>query len=58
MKNKASVGIFWLVAAVLTSVTGQLMATPPAVPDAGSSALLLGAAFAGVAAYRRFFGRK
>jgi len=59
MKNKTTFGLFWVVAAVLASVTGQVMATPPPpVPDAGSSALLLGAAFAGVAAYRRIFGRK
>jgi len=53
-KSKLSVGLL-ILAAVM--VTGTSFATPPPpvnAPDAGSSALLISMAFAGLAAVRKF----
>jgi hypothetical protein len=45
---------------VLVAMAGNALAVtpPPSVPDGGSSALLLATACAGVAAFRRFLGKR
>jgi len=51
-KSKLSVG---LVIAAIVMVTGTTFATQTlGAPDAGSSALLMSVAFAGLAAFRKF----
>ena len=50
-----------LVGVALVALAGNALAvTPPPsrTPDAGSSALLLATAIAGVAAFRRFIGKR
>jgi hypothetical protein len=51
--SKLSIGLLIL---AIVMVTGTSFATPPPpnVPDAGSSALLMSMAFAGLAAVRKF----
>jgi len=53
--NKSKLSISLLVLAVVM-VTGATFAneTPPSVPDAGSTSLLLSMAFAGMAVVRKF----
>jgi hypothetical protein len=49
-----------LAGVVLVAMAGNALAVtaPPRVPDAGSSALLLATACAGVAAFRRFIAKR
>jgi hypothetical protein len=49
-KSKLSLGLVML---AIVMVTGTSFATPTNVPDAGSSALLMSFAFAGLAAVRK-----